>query len=363
MHRTFKYRLYPNKIQRERLDQSLDLLRVFYNAALQERRDAWKLNRVRISLADQSRQIPDIRSCDSDYFTVQARTMTQTLRQLERAFAAFFRRVKNGEKPGYPRFKGKSFFNSLVYNQTGFRFRGNRLNLSLIGDLKIKISRPIEGRIKEIVTRREGEKWFAIITCSEVPARPLPATNSVIGIDAGIESFATLSDGTHIANNRFYESSQKRLRKAQRKLSRRKKFSNRWKKAVVLVRSIHATIARQRADFHHKLSTRLVRGNDLIAVENLNTKGMCRGIIRKHIHDVGWTSFFDMIAYKAESAGRVFVKVNPSGTSQTCLCGAEVRKDLSVRWHDCSECGLSEHRDIVSAKIILARGLRVQALT
>jgi putative transposase len=175
--RSFKYRIYPTKVQLERLNNALFLLRDFYNAALQERRDAWKLNRKHISVYDQAGQISDIRRLNTDYMSVQARTLEQTLRQLDKAFAAFFRRVKKGEKPGYPRFKSASRFNSIIYNQYGFRFEQNKLNLSLLGSFKIKLSRPVEGTIKQVAVKREDAKWFVTIACDGVPDRPLPATN------------------------------------------------------------------------------------------------------------------------------------------------------------------------------------------
>jgi putative transposase len=221
MRRTFQYRIYPTKEQSEKLTHSLDLLRDIYNAALQERRDAWRMNRVRVSYFDQSKQIPDIRRLNTDYLAVPARSIAQTLRQLDRAFAAFFRRVKSGQAPGFPRFKGKTFFNSIVYNREGYKIVGNRLHLSKIGAIKLRLSRPVIGTVKEVQIKREGEKWFACVSCDNVPENPLQSTGETIGIDVGIESFATLSDGTQIDNWKYYESSAKQLRKAQRRVARR----------------------------------------------------------------------------------------------------------------------------------------------
>lgn len=355
MRRSYKFRIYPSKIQLERLEHSLDLLRDFYNAALQERRDAWQLNRINITFAHQSAQVPEIRQLNTDYLAVQARSLQQTLRVLDKAFKAFFRRIRAGQTPGFPRFKGRAYFNSIIYNREGYRFRNGKLSLSLIGDLKIKLSRPIEGKIKEVIAKREGTQWFAIVSCDEVPERPLEPTGNAIGIDVGIESFATLSDGTQIDNWRFYESAQKKLRVAQRRVARRKKGSNRRRKAVAILRNIHQTITDCRNDFQHKVSAHLVANNDLIAIEKLSIIGMSKGILSKQIHDASWSSFFFMLRYKAESAGRRLIEVDPRNTSQTCTCGAANKKSLKVRWHHCLECGLSEHRDIVAAKNILAR--------
>lgn len=347
------------------MSYSLDLLRELYNAGLQERRDAWRLNRVRVTCFDQINQIPEIRNhLRPDLQSVPANVLRHPLRQLDKAFQSFFRRVKAGEKPGFPRFKGKPFFNSIIYNNTGYRFRGDRLNLSLIGDLKIKLSRPYEGKIKEVIIKREGDKWFAILSCDGVPANPLPMTNQNIGVDVGIESFATLSDGRQIENPRFYEKTQKQLRIAQRRVARRKKGSNRRRKAVAMLRNIHHKIANQRKDFQHKVSAWLIKEYDNIAVEKLNIKGLAKGRLSKQISDAGWGNFISMLSYKAESAGRKLIQVNPAYTSQDCSrCKHREKKSLSVRQHHCSNCGLSLHRDHNAALNILSVGLPDLALT
>ncbi len=363
--KSYKFRIYPNREQTQTLERSLNLLRDLYNGAVQERRDAWRLNRVRVTCFDQIKQVPDIRAENPEYMLVLARVCHQTLRQVDKAFQSFFRRIKSGNTPGYPRFKGKRFFNSFFYNQRGFRLIDGKLWLTNIGLLKIRQHREIQGTIKEVAVKREGSKWYAIVSCDGVPINLLPSTGKAVGIDVGIESFATLSDGTQIENWRYYESAAKALRVAQRRVARRKKDSHRRHKATAQLRNIHQKIANQRSDFQHKLSTSLVKSYDLIAVEKLNIKGLSRGILAKQVLDASWGSFLQQLKYKAENAGRQLVEVDPRGTSQTCICGAEVRKDLSVRHHHCSVCGHSEHRDIVSAKVILQRavGLTVQALT
>ncbi len=355
--KSYKFRMYPNAEQSANLERSLDLCRELYNAAIQERRDAWKLNRINISFFDQSKQVTAIRQVRPEYLNIQARVCRQVLRQVDRSFQAFFRRVKTGHKPGFPRFKGKNFFNSFFYNAEGFRFLGNKLRLANIGLVAIKLHRAMQGTVKEVTVKREGSKWYAIASCADVPANPLPDIGEQIGIDVGIENFATLSDGTQIDNWKYYESTAAKLRVAQRRVSRRKKGSNRRRKAVAMLRAIHQKVFNQRSDFQHKLSTRLVNEFDLIAIEKLNIKGMARGILAKQIHDASWSNFFYKLTYKAESAGRKLIEVDPRNTSQTCTCGAVVKKDLSVRWHDCSECGLSNHRDIVAAQNILKLGL------
>lgn len=364
MRRSYKFRIYPSRIQRERLDHTLNLLRDLYNAAIQERRDAWKMNRVRVTCFDQINQIAAIRQNDPDYAAMRVRPLEQCLRQADKAFQAFFRRVKARQNPGFPRFKGKTFFNSIIYNRDGYRFRRDKLNISVIGDLKIKLSRPIDGVIREVSLKREGPRWFAVISCDGIDPVTLPATGKVIGIDVGIESFATLSDGTQIDNWRYYESAQRKLRVAQRRVARRVKGSNRRRKAVVLLRQVHRKIVNQRHDFQHKLSTHLIRECDLIAVEKLNVIGLTKSRLSKQVNDAGWSSFKEKLTYKAESAGRKLVEVKPAYTSQDCSgCGTRVKKVLSVRVHSCSNCGLNLHRDHNAALNILRLGQSLQDVT
>jgi len=238
------------------------------------------------------------------------------------------------------------------------------LFLSKIGKVKVRLSRNVLGKVKTCTIKREVSGWFVIFTV-ETEKEVLPKTGKQIGIDVGIESFATLSDGRQIENFKYFETFQKRLRVAQRKVSRRKKGSNQRRKAVLRLRKIHQKIKNQRNDFAHKVSFQLVKEFDLIAIENLNILGMSKGILAKQIHDVAWNSFFQKLTYKAENAGRQLIKVNPNGTSQTCICGGLVKKTLSVRHHYCLKCGYFNHRDIVSAKVILNRavGQTVETLT
>lgn len=362
--RSYKFRIYPTKDQSERLAYALELLRDFYNAALQERRDAWSLNRTRITFHSQCKQVADIRKLNTDYMRVHARTMMRTLMQLDRTFQAFFRRVKNGERPGCPRFKQQQAFNTFFYNQSGFKWKGSRFSVSLLGDFKIKQHRPVEGQIKEVQLKREGFRWYAVLVCDGVPDKPLAATGRFVGIDVGIESFATLSDGTQVENSRFYESSAKRLRTAQRRVCRRKKGSERRRKAIAQLRSIHQKIFNQRTDFQHKLSTLLIKEYGLIVVEKLNIAGLAKGRLSKQILDASWHAFIQKLKYKAEDAGRSVVEVCPNFTSQDCSdCGTRVKKGLKVRVHNCENCGLSIHRDWNAALNILRLGQSHQDIT
>jgi len=360
MLKAFKFRLYPTKSQAETLECQLALCAELYNAALQERRDAWKLNRVSVSFYDQSKQLPEIKKLRPDLAGVNSNAVEDVLKRVDKAFKAFFRRVKRGEQPGYPRFKSFRRYDSLTFRQIGHALTERHLRISKVGQVRIKLHRPVEGEIKELHIKREAGRWFAVFVC-ECEPKTLPACDARVGVDVGLSAFATLDDGTEIENPRHYRAAQKRFRRAQRRVARRKKGSNRRRKAVQLLQRAHAHVRNQRADFHHNLSRWLVNNHGLIAVEDLNIKGLARTMLAKSVTDAAWGQFLNFIAYKAESAGRVLVRVNPNGTSQTCTCGAEVRKTLSDRWHDCQSCGLSLPRDHVSALVILSRAVRLQA--
>ncbi|MFP5503913.1 MAG: RNA-guided endonuclease InsQ/TnpB family protein, partial [Candidatus Sericytochromatia bacterium] len=220
-----------------------------------------------------------------------------------------------------------------------------------------------EGRIKTVTIKREAGKWYVCFSV-EVATEPLKPSALAIGLDVGLESFAVLSDGTVIANPCQYRHAQAALRRAQRRVARRKKGGGGRKKAVRELQAAHAHVRNQRLDFQHKLARWLVNSFGLIAVEDLNIKGLAGGMLAKAVHDAGWSGFFQRLAYKAESAGRLLVHVDPRGTSQRCSgCGAEVRKELKDRWHECLLCGLSVSRDLNSAREILRLGRSLVAST
>jgi putative transposase len=224
------------------------------------------------------------------------------------------------------------------------------------------LHRAIKGEIKTLTIKRENGMWYACFSCVVEP-EPLPANNKATGLDVGLCSFVTLSDGTEIANPRLFRKAQKRLRRAQRRVARREKLSKRWKKAVRMVAKMHRKVFNQRNDFQHKLSRKIVNNYGLIFVEDLNVKGLSRGLLAKSVHDAGWAAFFQKLSYKAASAGRRFLPVDARGTSQRCPCGAPNLKRLSNREHVCVNCGLVTTRDHASAMEILRLGLSLQPLT
>lgn len=336
------------------LESTLSSCQELYNAALQERRDAWQLNRISINFAGQSAQLVEIKQVRLELNGIHSQVLQDTLHRVDKTFKAFFARVKRKAKAGFPRFRSRSRYDSFTYPQLGFSVQGSHLRLSKIGKVKIKLHREIDGKIKTLTIKREAGRWYACFSV-EVEGQPLPVRTESVGVDVGLLSFATLSDGTEIDNPRWYREAQTILRKAQRKVARRKKGSHRRREAVQLLQRAHAHVRNQRSDFHHRISRWLVNHYGTIAIESLNVKGLASGMLAKSVSDAGWSSFFAKLEYKAANAGRQLIKVNPNGTSQTCLCGAHTPKDLSQRWHQCSACGLSAKRDHVSAQLILNR--------
>ena len=342
--------------------------RELYNAGLEERQEAWRRRGVSITAASQSAQLPDIKEIRPEYRDVHSQVLQDVLTRLDRAFQAFFRRVKSGDTPGYPRFQGSNRYNSFTYKQFG---NGATLDgildngflvLSKIGRIAMRWSRPIEGMPKTVTLSREADGWYVCFSCADVPTQPLPSTGQETGIDLGIESFATLADGTMIHNPRCYRRAERRLKTAQRKVSRRKKGSTRRRKAVKLLAKAHQQVKRQRQDFQHKAALQLVRDYDTIYHEDLQTANMLKNHhLAKSIQDAGWSGFLSILSAKAVWAGRTVVAVPPAYTSQTCSgCGAVVKKGLSIRWHRCPDCGTSLHRDHNAAKNIERLGQSLQ---
>jgi putative transposase len=358
LRKNFKYRLYPTEAQIAALNHQLAEACRLYNAAIQERRDAYRVAGESINYYDQANQLKEIRA-EGDLELANFSCCQDVLRRVDKTFNAFFRRVEAGEKPGYPRFKPVSRYDSITFPSYGDGCKlldNGRLRLQGVGAVKIKLHRPIEGEIKTVTIKREAGKYYAVFSV-ECAAKPLPASVKAVGVDVGLSAFATLSDGTEIENPRYFKNAQAKLRRAQRKVARRKRGSNSRKKAVRELQRAHAHVRNQREDFAHKVSRTLVMLFGLIVIEQLNIKGMATGMLAKSVHDAGWSSFIAKLAYKAEEAGRVLLKVDPRGTSQRCICGAPNPKTLSQRWHQCDDCGLSVARDHASALEILRLGL------
>lgn len=360
--KAYKYKLKPTLVQARLLDRTLMLCRHVYNAAIGERREAYCMRGISLTYYHQKAELPGIKEAMPEYAEVNSQVLQDVVLRVERAFQAFFRRVKAGETPGYPRFHGKDRYNSFTYPQVG-EHGGARLDngfmvLSKIGRVAVRWSRPIEGTPKTVTISREADGWYIVISCADVPAQPLPPTGQETGIDLGLESFATLADGTMIHNPRCYRRAERRLKTAQRKVSRRKKGSVRRRKAVKLLAKAHQTVRCQRTDFQHKTALKFVQQYDTIYHENLQVTNMVKNHhLAKSIQDAGWSAFLTILAFKAACAGKRVVAVHPAYTSQTCSgCGVIVSKGLSVRWHACPDCGTSLHRDHNAARNIERAG-------
>lgn len=357
--KTFKYRLYPTAKQAALLDGQLAEARRLYNAAVQERRDAWKMRKTSISYSQQQRQLRDIRAA-GDLTLANSMSCQEVLRRVDRTFQAFFRRVKQGQKAGYPRFKPVTRFHSYTFPSygNGCKLRAqNKLYVMGVGELKVKLHRPLAGHIKTVTLTKSCGKWYGCFSVVLPDPMPLPQTGNLTGIDVGIVSFAVLSDGTTIENPRQYHAVQAKLRRAQRTVSRRKRTSNRRRKAVNKLQRLHCHIKNQRSEFHHQVARQLINQYDVIAHENLTIKGLARGRLAKPIADAGWGRFLAILSDKAAEAGREIIRVNAHGTSQRCMCGQAVPKTLRDRWHHCPRCQLSVPRDQAAALEILRLGL------
>lgn len=365
--KTFRYRIYPTQAQAKTFTWILARCCELYNAALQERRDAWEMCRKSISYFDQSAQLPEIKEIRPEYKDIYARVLRDPLQRVNRAFKDFFSRVKNGKKPGYPRFMSNSRYDSFTYSQKGFLVENGRLVLSGIGHIKIKLHRPVQGKIKTCTVKREGDHWYACLACEVEGVIRTPYTDDVVGIDLGVSKLATLSTGDVIENPRHYRKAEKKLAKAQQSLARKKRGSNRRKKAVKVVARLHRKTRNQRQDYLHQWSRRLVDTYETIVFEDIAPANLskrpkpkqdeetgkhlpngasAKSGLNKSILDAGWSQFITFCQYKAEYAGTVqVVLVDPRNTSQVCSgCGTLRKKTLDERWHSC-ECGCQLDRD------------------
>jgi putative transposase len=374
--KTFKYQLLPTPEQKRTLESVVWRCRELYNAGLQERKLAWEQCGVSVTFAMQSAQLPAIKEVRPEYREIQAQVLQEVLHRLDKTFAAFFRRVQAGARPGYPRFQGKDRYNGFTYPQVGEHggaaLDGGMLSLSKIGRIRLRLHRPLQGTPKTVTISREADGWYACISCAQVPIEPLPATGHETGIDVGLKVFLVAADGEIVENPRHYRTAEQQLAKAQRRVSCRKKGSTRRRKAVRLLARKHQHVKRQRRDFHHKTALELLRTYDVIYLEDLQVRNLVRNrYLAKSISDAGWAAFRTILACKAEWAGKRVVAVPAQYTSQDCSgvlpdgsrCTQRVAKSLSVRTHICPSCGLVLDRDENAAQNIRRAGQARQART
>lgn len=354
MKRAYQYRLYPNKTQQAALDSRLKAGQQLYNASLEHRLLCWKRYRKGVYYLDQASDLKQIRSEHPDIGLLNFSACQQVLRRLDKTYREFIK-----GKRGRPRFKPLARFKSLE-----FRFgdgigitKLNRLRVQNVGKLKVKWHRdfPEGSTIKDVVlTKHSDGKWFATFRLEVPESEPAQHLGPEVGIDVGLESFATLSTGEKVENPRWYRKQEQRLKQTQRRYSKSKSKRQRKK-----LSQLHAKTQRQRQDFLHKLSHRLSDDFSLIAVEKLNIKNMTANNhngLNKSIHDAGWGTFLGMLRYKVEKTGSKLVEVNPAYTSQQCAaCGQLVPKILSLRVHDCPHCHFRCDRDLNAAFVIVSK--------
>jgi putative transposase len=360
--RVFRYRLKPTKAQVTKLYEQLELCRWVYNETLAMRKNSFEQEGKSISYFESKRMLPIWKESKPELKSVHSQVLQDVVLRVNLAFGAFFRRVQAGEEdPGYPRFKGKNRYDSISYPQSGFSIDGNTIWLSKIGDIKFKLHRPIDGCVKRLTIRRSStKKWYVSFIVEDTEKHILPTYEEIVGIDMGILNFAALSNGEVVANPRFLLADEERLKKAQSKRDKLSKGSLQRRKASNAVSHLYERVTNRREDFAQQLSRQWINRYDIIIFEDLNiTKMIHNHNLAKSILDASWNKLIQYTSYKAEDAGRKVVLVNPMNTSQMCSsCGQIVKKDLSVRVHDCPNCGLSIDRDLNAAKNILRQGLQ-----
>lgn len=361
MKKAFQFRIYPNKNQEVKLTRTLSTCRHLYNTSLAERKKQAELNTIRrefqvfpwgkpewISYEDQANYLSDSKT--SFQKEVYSQVLQNTLKRLDRNFKNFFIGF------GYPRFKGRDRYDSFAYPQSGFELKDGKLILSKIGTMRIVLHRDMEGRIKTCAIKRDVDQWYAIFTVELDEKVEQVPTKTKTGIDVGLTTLLTLSNGEQIEPPKFLRASERRLAREQIDLSRKKLRSKNRNKQRIAVAKVHQTIRNQRKDFAHKTSRQLVDTYDHIVFENLQIQNMMANHhLAKSISDAGWYQLISLTKSKAEYAGKIVELVNPKGTSQTCICGCSVPKTLGMRIHRCPHCGLVLGRDHMSAIVIESR--------
>lgn len=348
---TYKYRLYLTRKQETILNSQLEDCRFLYNHLLEIRKNKWEKQKKSIGVYDTQNLIPKLKKEYPKLKEVYSQVLQNVNIRVDLAYQGFFRRIKTGETPGYPRFRGKGRYSSICYPQygKGCELNENKLSLSKVGIVYVEIERKITGTPKTItISKTPTNKWFVAISCDNVVKESkFDKTNKSCGIDVGILSFVTFDNGNKIENPRFFEKEQKELGKKQKQ--------KKWK----AVKRIHERIANKRHDFLHKTTNNILNNYDTICVEDIETnKLLKKKWCSKQINDVAWSMFANILSYKAEYADKTIVKVNPAYTSQTCSkCGTRTLMELKDRVFDCF-CGLKIDRDVNAAKNILRLGIQ-----
>src|SRR2546421_8863613 len=274
--KAFKYRLYPTQAQAEELDRILWRCRELYNAAVYQRREAYRVCGIGVTYCMQQNELPALKKEHHQFREVGSQVLQDVLRRVNLAFDAFFRRVKAGQKPGYPRFRGRDRYDSVTYTQAGWKLDDGKLILTGIGAIKVKWSRPVQGSIKTVTIRRDADQWYVCFSCIlEVPQPDVP-NRPATAIDVGLEYFATLADGSHIDNPRYLREAEEIVARRQRTLQTKKRGSKNRRRAKMLVAKAHRRIRSKRQNFHHQEARKIVDTHGALAIEGLRIKNMVR---------------------------------------------------------------------------------------
>jgi putative transposase len=366
LRKAYKYKLKPTPEQARQLEEILWRCRTLYNTALEQRITTYRRCGVTLTCYQQHAELPDLKAAFPEFGEIHSQVLQDVLTRLDKTYQAFFRRVSAGQTPGFPRYQGRTRYHSFTYKQygNGATLDNGFLVLSKIGRIAVRWSRPLEGTPKTVTISKEADGWYAVISCADAPVQILPPTGRETGIDVGLKVFLITADGLIVDNPRHYRRGEKKLAKANKRVSRRKKGSKRRGKAVGQLSKAHQAVKRQRSDFHHKTALTLLRQYDTIYLEDLRVANMLRNHhLAKSIADAGWAQFRTILEAKAACAGRRVIAVPAQYTSQDCSgCGERIPKSLSVRTHVCTFCGLVVDRDENAARNIQWAGQALRGL-
>ena len=372
MERSYKFRIYPNSEQRTLIQKTFGCCRFVYNYYLTKRQEAYRNHKTTIQFYECCKDVPKLKEEHEWLKEVDSKAIQSAIQDLDYAYLNFFRRVRQGKRPGYPQYKSKkNHHQSYKTKNSGtlIRIEGSYIRLPKLGFVKCKISKEVKGRILSVaVSQNPSGKYFVAICCTDVDTDPFPKTGLVCGVDLGIKDLAITSDGLKIPNNKFQLKAEKKLDKLQRQLSRKSKESKRYEKQRIKVARAYEKVANQRRDAMHKATTQLIRNYDVICIEDLNANGMTKNrFLSKSVIDASFGEFRKQLEYKAQWYGKTISVIDrfyPSSQLCSC-CGAQNKKlrDLHVRKWTCPECGTSHDRDINAAKNILNEGLRLLKTT